>query len=361
MSSLTLLTFIVYCRVYGSGRKTLDEGVRGFMNSTMGKYLISLMVVDFIQGCAFTLNFLWARHGHINVDGVCVAQAILSQIGDLGIALWCVTLANTDQVLRNCNAYFLAHSISIEKGDVGPSGEKLVGFNALAQRYSLDGISGAWCWISSDYEVDRVPFLYAWVFLTIFVSSIIYALIYLKFSGFIGMDLRGRPTGLFQWTKWTTPSTRQSMMHIGGSTGHSSGSGDGSVSHHAHTVAKRLMWLPIIYMVVVIPVAICRIGSLAGWEPPFWFFVFAGICFASSGTSDSILFLFTRHTLIQNALHKPRTATAVHITRQQITVCDDDQEDARSPRKVNFPVELNSIESRDKHDQLWENSSDTPG
>lgn len=36
----------------------------------------------------------------------------------------------------------------------------------------------------------------------------------------------------------------------------------------------------------MIPVSICRMGVLAGWEPPFGFLVFAGICFGSSGESS---------------------------------------------------------------------------
>lgn len=39
----------------------------------------------------------------------------------------------------------------------------------------------------------------------------------------------------------------------------------------------------LVYAFVVIPVSICRLGVMAGWEPPFWLFVLAGVCFASSG------------------------------------------------------------------------------
>jgi hypothetical protein len=40
----------------------------------MGKYLMSLMLMDFVQGSAFALNFVWASRGHVTVNGVCVAQ-----------------------------------------------------------------------------------------------------------------------------------------------------------------------------------------------------------------------------------------------------------------------------------------------
>lgn len=94
-----------------------------------------------------------------------------------------------------------------------------------------------------------------------------------------------------------------------------------------------------VYAFVVIPVSICRLGVMAGWEPPFWLFVLAGICFSSSGTrmsSDSsqttpyeptsgylgltntILFIFTRHSLIQR-ITRPQ---GIRVTTHKLTVTD---------------------------------------
>jgi hypothetical protein len=113
-------------------------------------------------------------------------------------------------------------------------------------------------------------------------------------------------------------------------------------------------------MVVVTPVTICRIGSLAGWTPPFWLYMLSGICFASSGESaaafymhmllihqclgatDTILFLFTRHTFIRNALGPQTKATLVHITKQQITIRDDEHV-ISDKRKEEFHIGLDTL------------------
>jgi hypothetical protein len=91
-----------------------------------------------------------------------------------------------------------------------------------------------------------------------------------------------------------------------------------------------------VYAFVVIPVSICRFGVAGGWNPPFWLLTLAGICFSSSGTTPSlliasddslssctgltncILFIFTRHALIQRAAHPPQ----IRITTHQLTVTD---------------------------------------
>lgn len=44
----------------------------------------------------------------------------------------------------------------------------------------------------------------------------------------------------------------------------------------------------LVYTIVVVPVSVCRMGVLAGWQPPFGLLVFAGICFAGSGTLENV-------------------------------------------------------------------------
>lgn len=76
-------------------------------------------------------------------------------------------------------------------------------------------------------------------------------------------------------------------------------------------------------------------GVLAGWEPPFGVLIFAGVCFSSSGesrlvfpkvrffftscagTSNTILFIVTRHTLIKQVARYrgPR----IHVSTERVT------------------------------------------
>jgi hypothetical protein len=156
----------------------------------------------------------------------------------------------------------------------------------------------------------------AWVFVTLIGSFIIYgthflrypkrddhyefsALIWLKFSGYIEMDVHGRPKdpimglgNLF----------RPLASCLGIRTGQNRSRTEPRVlPSHAFKAAKRLMWLPIsvsqllhrfcvtlivlatVYMIVVTPVTICRIGRQLNWTPPFWLYTLSGVCFGSSG------------------------------------------------------------------------------
>jgi hypothetical protein len=80
-------------------------------------------------------------------------------------------------------------------------------------------------------------------------------------------------------------------------------------------------------------------GVLAGWQPPFGLFVFAGICFAGSGmyslliiytvwlcslsgVSNVILFITTRHSFIKQ-IAMNRGGTRVLVTTQRVTVRDE--------------------------------------
>lgn len=49
------------------------------------------------------------------------------------------------------------------------------------------------------------------------------------------------------------------------------------------TAVQTADYFKLVYAIVTIPVAVCRLGVLVGWKPPFWLFVFAGTTFAGSG------------------------------------------------------------------------------
>lgn len=94
----------------------------------------------------------------------------------------------------------------------------------------------------------------------------------------------------------------------------------------------------LVYAMVVVPLSICRLGILAGMRPPFGLYVFAGVCFSSSGElltslslvnifssnpvstglTNALLFVFTRHAFIQR-IARPAGIT---ITTHQFTVIE---------------------------------------
>lgn len=55
---------------------------------------------------------------------------------------------------------------------------------------------------------------------------------------------------------------------------------------------------PIIYVVCTMPLALGRVGSLAGAEVPLWYFCVAGALITSNGWLDVLLWGTTRHTIV---------------------------------------------------------------
>ncbi|KAF8493837.1 hypothetical protein JB92DRAFT_2997708 [Gautieria morchelliformis] len=363
VSALSTFAFLSYIgwNAYSAGDKSkpFSRGLRTFTLSSLGWYLISLVVSDFLQGVAFALNFHWAAKGMMDDGIICMIQGVVSQIGDLGAAIWSTAIAfHTFWLLflikqphrwSVLGVLVAGWSMLIVAPILGPT------VIQTPTRGSFYGLSGAWCWIGTGYSAERLIFLYGWVFAALGSSFIIYTLISLRFSGFITYDDAGkvrfhfrRPPPLYLSAPQVSSPTRQrpayekpretGRLHranlVTGESRPAStylGSIRESIVYESSLVpatnaqlkrvARRIMWYPVLYAVVVIPVSVCRMGVLAGWEPPFGLLVFAGICFGSSGLSNTILFLTTRKNFITQGNNAP--ASGIRITTQQVTMHDN--------------------------------------
>ncbi|GJJ06064.1 hypothetical protein Clacol_000252 [Clathrus columnatus] len=359
LSTSFLLAYIAWNAYLTKDRSSpLHRGLRSFVQSSLGCYLLSLLLCDFLQGTAFAMNFKWSAEGAMRVSTVCTVQGAVSEVGDLGAAIWSLAISfHTFSLLFLVHkpnrliapiVLFLGWTMLVLLPILGPT------VIQTKKKGSFYGLSGAWCWLSVPYGTERLLYLYIWVFTALGSSVIIYTLIYLRFANIITINDNGK----FQF-QWQPRATLQAT-NIGGTMLHStrrlsrrtsfgmpgcfdwgldtrdgttsSTTGNSSdptamntmavtpVSKHLKQVARRLMWYPILYAIVVLPVSICRMGVLAGWTPPFGLFLFAGICFAGSGVTNSILFIVTRHSFLKKVA---QTATRIHVTTQRITVRED--------------------------------------
>lgn len=69
----------------------------------------------------------------------------------------------------------------------------------------------------------------------------------------------------------------------------------GGVSYDHH---PAFLIYPLIYVVCTLPLALGRVGSLAGAEIPLWYFCVAGALITSNGWLDCLLWGSTRHTIV---------------------------------------------------------------
>ncbi|KIJ39907.1 hypothetical protein M422DRAFT_68711 [Sphaerobolus stellatus SS14] len=331
VSTFCLLLYITWYTVLVRNKSLpLARGLRAFIKSALGCYLISLLICDFLQGTAFMMNYYWARHGCMHAGALCTAQGAMSEVGDLGAAIWSIAIsfhtfwllfmARRPHRMAGPIALSLGWIILIVLPILGPH---VIGRPKKGPFYDL---SGAWCWIGTGYSTERLLYLYVWVFLALGTSVVIYTLIYLRFANFIVVGESGRLTFNFRQhssnrnngnkTLMGTKARRASATNIAGCFGWAKDTNDFTysgtwtssepttpvhdssvpVGRHLKQVARRLMWYPIGYAFVVLPVTVCRMAVLAGWSPPFGLHVFAGICFSASGLTNTLLFIFTRHS-----------------------------------------------------------------
>ncbi|KAG8765978.1 hypothetical protein FRC12_007154 [Ceratobasidium sp. 428] len=348
ISTFGLLIYISwYAFVCKDETIPLVRGLRSFSRSALGAFLYSLLISDFIQGSAFAMNLRWAADGGMQHSAACTAQGSVSQFGDLGGALWYVMFVGTwfvprtqlDVIDRSLAIAYYTFSLLflLQKPPVWITCALLIvgwivilvlpilgptAIENVEERGHFYGISGAWCWIGDGYQMERFIYVYMWIFLSLLSSIVLYGLVYLRFSGRLVYD-----QGKILWKRPGAPPNGVSI-HISGVSGESASNStrligsDGEftgVGKHLKQVAKRLMFYPVVYSLVTVPVAICRIGTFSGLTIPFPVYVFAGAAYSSSGITNVILFIVTRHSFIQQVA---TIQTRIHIT-QQITVLED--------------------------------------
>jgi len=309
-----------------------QDGLAKFINSTLGRYLIYLIFCDFLQGFAFSVNLNWASRGKIHEGGACTLQGSLMQAGDMGGVFWSLMIAFQTFCLLFLQAKphpaieLCASCVIWTATVILPILGSMVIQDQLTTG-SFWSLSGAWCWVGNPYQIYRLPYLYIWIFFNLFCCFCMYSLIYLKLVGIIeyipGLHLRlhlRSGGGGGDVADHARPSNANPTFTFrpsdSGLQPHQTSDPQTNVGKPLVKIARRLMWYPLVYAIVIIPVAICRMGVLAGWTPPFGLFVFGGICFASSGLSNALLFLFTRHSFIQR-----RTRSKAHSAHQvEITI-----------------------------------------
>jgi hypothetical protein len=193
-----------------------------------------------------------------------------------------------------------------------------------------------WCWLGEHYFGERLAGEYLWLWITLFVSTLLYIPLFLWYLGKIGEDDK----------RWYKPNRRMVMKTIRTSTvsavpapqsvvgsarpatgsrqprpdtGHSTQASNGDqasafpppstqesqqvvqVQPHGPRELQRAIWYPIVYCFVIIPLSVVRwvgyheedTGSKINHIPDGATF-FAIFVFALSGVLNACLYLLTR-------------------------------------------------------------------
>ncbi|KAG8958978.1 hypothetical protein FRC03_008564 [Tulasnella sp. 419] len=266
-----------------SSARTGEAGPQ-FMRTKMGVYFIFLLVCDFIQSAGSLMSIEWIMDAKVRQGSHCSAQAIFFQIGNVGSALWSLTIAAHTFVLLFLQIRISNAVATIIMGAVWALIGLLVIIGPLAiekeAKGPFHGISGSWCWITDAYPGARIGLEYFWMFFSAFGSFVLYILVFLRLRGnIVGKGMKIRFCFSDRPESWASFKSRD------------------SVESTVTSVAKQMLWYPVAYTFVLLPIAICRWTEFSGRRVPYAVNVVTGCLFALSGFVNVILFTSTRRVI----------------------------------------------------------------
>ena len=162
------------------------------------------------------------------------------------------------------------------------------------------------CWVSREYQNERLWLHYLWIFIVEFGTIIIYAHVF--------FHLRGRIRSII--ANDTSKLTR---------------------------ATKFMVMYPFVYVVLTLPIAVGRMVAMTGTEPPDLFFVVAGCLLTSCGWIDALLYTLTRRVLVSGDLstgHYNRTATATNPNAARQVDYDLHSMNAKEPTSTSRTITI---------------------
>ncbi|KAI2702134.1 hypothetical protein DTO012A7_915 [Penicillium roqueforti] len=230
--------------------------------------IYNLVLADFLQSLGFIISLQWILTNKIeSSSAACFLQGLWLQIGDPSSGLFVFAIAFHTFLLVVCgrkmsHKFFVSFVVGIWAFVV------LMLIIPLAQHGpGIFVLSGAWCWISDDYEIARLWTHYVWIFLAEFGTIILYAVMYFQLRRQISASAI------------LDNSQLESLKRL-------------------RRVVGYMTIYPIIYLVLSLPIAASRMATSHGDTPNIVFFCCSGAIITSSGLVDVILYTLTRRNLI---------------------------------------------------------------
>ncbi|KAI9765796.1 MAG: hypothetical protein M1835_007314 [Candelina submexicana] len=230
--------------------------------------IYNLVLADIQQSVAFAVNTHWLYKNAIDAPSIaCFIQGWFMSTGDLasGVFILAIAVHTFWTVVYNYRMRGLHFGLFILACWLIIIAMAVIGV-ALHQD-DLYTRAGAWCWISSNYDKERLYLHYLWIFMIEFSTIIIYAVL------FVILRRRVKPI----------PGA-----HLANK----------SMSSRAEKAAYYMVIYPMAYVLLTLPLAAGRMSSMTGREPTLGYYCFAGGMIASCGWVDVVLYAYTRRMLL---------------------------------------------------------------
>ncbi|KAJ8488852.1 hypothetical protein ONZ51_g3327 [Trametes cubensis] len=270
-------------------------------NTRIVPFCVSLLLANLLQAIGTLINGKWVTDRTVHDGPLCRAQGGIKQAGNVAMALWSFALAlHVFMLLFSRIALSKALSCAL----LG-AGWALVAFVVLLGPVAIQtpeqgpyfGPTGYWCWITEQYPHEQFFLEYFFEFLSAGLSFFLYTAVLLRVRGNLvrtsgRWHLRFVPHG----ERWVLAIRRDAV--------------DGCMMH----VAARIVWYPLAYAVLLLPVTIARFVTFSGRDVPFRATIFADFVFNLQGVVNVIVLLTT------NRLVPDTQALPIYAPRQRVSM-----------------------------------------
>ncbi|KAK7059797.1 Git3 domain-containing protein [Favolaschia claudopus] len=235
-----------------------------YHNTHISGYFQSLLVANGIQAFGTVMNFKWAADKGVTSGPFCSAQVhlfnlLFLRLKTTKVGFWCTLVIGW---------IFVALIVGI-----GPA--------ALQTRSKgpYFGVTGAWCWITSNYPQEQILLEYLLEYLSAGLGFVLHATIFLRMRGNLLQEdgkwtLRFVPRG----ESWQLSMRRD------------------IVDSTMLQVVQQMMWC-IVYTLLIVPISLARLSQFAGARVPFSITIIAAMIFNMTGFANVLLFASTRKLL----------------------------------------------------------------
>lgn len=309
LSALAVTSLLLYITYYSIITARNLNGSRTWSVSThVHYYFVNLLVSDLIQAIGGIIDVKWIVEAQVTEGGICTVQGVMKQVGDVGVALTSLAIAihtfltivfhvrirqETGLLVLAIIWLFLILIIGISMGV--HKGERYYGNTQY------------WCWITSDYQGERLALEYVWLWLAAIVNLVCYIVIALVLKGIVVCERRR--------LRFVRADSRHSI-------------GEDSTPHNKGT---QMLFYPIIYIITVFPMAVVRWLSFSGANVPFSATAFAGVVFSSSGLFNVVLYAYTRPKLLPSRVDVDLKCSADTEQSKDSSYWEDLSDEPKSP------------------------------
>ncbi|KIK70177.1 hypothetical protein GYMLUDRAFT_34662 [Collybiopsis luxurians FD-317 M1] len=245
-------------------------------------YLLSLFIANALQSIGTVMSLRWVLRHEVISGSFCSLQGATKQFGNVGTAIWSLILS-----IHLFNLLFLrSASTKLVFWATIVFGWSIIAMVVILGPAALQtndkgpyfGISGPWCWITNGYPDEQIFLEYFFEFLSAGLSVILYTIIILRVRGNLVRTEEGA------WRLQFVPSWASWRLAIGRDL----------IDTSMLKFASNMVWYPVFYTIILIPVTIARLSSFAGNTVSFETIVFADVVFNMTGLINVTLLISTR-------------------------------------------------------------------